>query len=64
MRQVIAERLDAETGDIVAARTVRGNSAECCLVGSSVSCGIESTNTPMLDDQMMIRGRHLNHAVA
>jgi hypothetical protein len=45
VRQVIAERLDAETGDIVAARTVRGNSAECRLVGNEIAVGVVSIVT-------------------
>lgn len=39
MMQVIAERLDGKTGDIVAARTLRGNSAECHVVGNEIVFG-------------------------
>jgi hypothetical protein len=45
LRQVIAERLDTETGDIVAARTVRGNSVECLLVGNEIAIGVVSIVT-------------------
>jgi hypothetical protein len=45
VKQVVAERLDAKTGDIVAARTVRGSSAECLLVGNEIAIGVVSILT-------------------
>jgi hypothetical protein len=40
VRVVIAERFDTKTGDILAARTVRGNSTECLLVGNEIAIGV------------------------
>jgi hypothetical protein len=45
VRRIIAERFDTKTGDIVAARTVRGNSAECLLVGNELAIGVVSIVT-------------------
>jgi hypothetical protein len=45
MSEVIAEQLDSGTGDIVGARTVRGHSAECLLVGNDIAIGVINVAT-------------------
>lgn len=44
-KQVIVERIDTATGEVVAARTVRGESADCCLVGNEMPIGVVNVVT-------------------
>lgn len=45
VNEIIAERLDSGTGEVVAARTVRGHSAEALLVGNDIAIGVINVMT-------------------
>jgi hypothetical protein len=53
MRQVIAERLEEGTGDIVGARTVRALAVQCRLIGNELPVGVIDLKTA--DGRISIR---------
>jgi hypothetical protein len=45
VNEIIAERLDSGTGEVVVARTLRGHSAEALLVGNDIAIGVINVMT-------------------